>query len=228
MHQIGESHNGSLPPSYLFIERLMTRVRTRTPTYAGTDMTDADFVDFYELLELSPNANAATIERVFRYLAKKHHPDTSPTNDCDVFNKLMSAYETLCDPAKRAAYDAAYERHRDTKVKIVEGANAAGDDCVERYKLLSLLYSKRRSDFKKPGIGISSLEELVDFPAAVLEFHLWYFREKEWVAREESGTFAITAGGVDQIESMNQPVVTDRLRIEHRGEPVPQGQLLPS
>ena len=186
-----------------------------------------EFVDYYELLELSPNANANTIERVFRYLAKKHHPDTSPGNDCETFNKLMKAYETLHDPAKRAAYDAAYDRHQDEKVKIVEGANAAGDDCVERYKLLSVLYSKRRSNFKNPGIGLGSLEQLVDFPPEVLQFHLWYFREKDWVIREESGQFSISAGGVDQIESMNQPTVSSQLRIEHQPESRQEGQLLP-
>lgn len=189
-------------------------------------MNNEEFVDYYELLELSPNANAATVERVFRYLAKKHHPDSSPNNDCEMFNKLVNAYETLCDPAKRAAFDGAYERQQDAKIKIVEGANEAGNDCVERYKLLSILYSKRRSDFKKPGIGMGSLEEMVDFPPEVLEFHLWYFRQKEWVAREEGGQFSITAGGVDQVESMNQPAVTDHLRIEHRQEGLPQGQLL--
>jgi curved DNA-binding protein len=191
-------------------------------------MNDEEFVDFYELLELSPNANANTVERVFRYLAKKHHPDTSPGNDCEIFNNLVRAYETLRDPAKRAAYDAAYERQQDAKVQIIEGANAAGDDCVDRYKVLSVLYSKRRSNFKQPGIGMGTLEQLVGFPPGVLEFHLWYFREKEWVKREESGQFSISAGGVDHIESMNQPAVSDHLRLEHRPDALPQGQLLPS
>ena len=191
-------------------------------------MKDREFVDFYELLELSPNANAATVERVFRYLAKKNHPDTSPASDGIMFGKLVEAYETLRCPQKRAAYDIAYEQHKETRIKIAEGANAAGNDCVERYKLLSILYAQRRRDFKKPGIGLGSLEELVDFPPEVMQFHIWYFRQKDWVTREESGQFSITAAGVDQIESMNQPLVNNHLRLEHRNDALTQGQLLPT
>jgi curved DNA-binding protein len=33
------------------------------------------FVAYYETLQLSPNADQATIERVYRLLAKKYHPD---------------------------------------------------------------------------------------------------------------------------------------------------------
>ncbi|NNC65504.1 MAG: DnaJ domain-containing protein, partial [Gammaproteobacteria bacterium] len=31
--------------------------------------------DLYEILEISPNASHETIERVFRYLAQRYHPD---------------------------------------------------------------------------------------------------------------------------------------------------------
>ncbi|MGR9037200.1 MAG: DnaJ domain-containing protein, partial [Gammaproteobacteria bacterium] len=33
------------------------------------------FVDYYEVLEISPNANSETIDRIFRYLAQRYHPD---------------------------------------------------------------------------------------------------------------------------------------------------------
>ena len=38
-------------------------------------MVDQGFVDYYELLQLSPNADDETIHRVFRHLAKRLHPD---------------------------------------------------------------------------------------------------------------------------------------------------------
>ena len=66
-------------------------------------MTD-QFEDYYELLELSPNANHETIERVFRYFATKWHPDAG--GDKEKFTLLTRAFETLRDPATRAAYDA--------------------------------------------------------------------------------------------------------------------------
>ena len=37
--------------------------------------------DYYEILEVSPNANSETIERIFRYLAMRYHPDNRDTGD---------------------------------------------------------------------------------------------------------------------------------------------------
>jgi curved DNA-binding protein CbpA len=37
------------------------------------------FTDHYEVLEISPNANSETIERIFRYLASRYHPDNQDT-----------------------------------------------------------------------------------------------------------------------------------------------------
>ena len=33
-------------------------------------MTASDFIDYYEILEISPNANSATVQRMFRYFAQ--------------------------------------------------------------------------------------------------------------------------------------------------------------
>ena len=127
-------------------------------------MVSHQFVDHYETLEVSSNASGATIERVFRYLAKKHHPDIAVTNDRERFKKLVHAYEVVCDPASRAAYDRTYENEKQVKAELVVSANSAGDDCLERYQLLSLLYAQRKRNFKKPGIGISSLELMASCP----------------------------------------------------------------
>jgi len=179
-------------------------------------MPAAEFVDHYEVLEVSPNASGTTIERVFRYLAKKHHPDVAKAEDGDLFTQVVEAYEVLRNPQSRAAYDVHYERQKSVNTQLVAGANAAGDDCIERYKLLSILYGQRRREMKKPGIGIGTLETLVPFPPEVLNFHIWYFREKGWITREESGQFSISALGVDHIESMNLPAVSRKLRLEHQ------------
>jgi hypothetical protein len=39
-----------------------------------------DFIDFYEVLEISPNANSGTIERMFHYFAQLYHPDNRLTS----------------------------------------------------------------------------------------------------------------------------------------------------
>ncbi|MEO7964396.1 MAG: J domain-containing protein, partial [Gemmatimonadaceae bacterium] len=38
-------------------------------------MTSAPLPDHYETLQVSPRADQETIERVFRHLAKRYHPD---------------------------------------------------------------------------------------------------------------------------------------------------------
>ncbi|MGB7346588.1 MAG: DnaJ domain-containing protein [Pirellulaceae bacterium] len=184
-------------------------------------MSAQEFVDYYELLEVSPKASRSTIERVFRFLAKQHHPDVSKDGDDAFFRQLIDAFDTLQDPQKRAAYDTTYVKAKGQQAALAEGANAAGDDTVERYKLLSLLYAKRRQDIKKPGIGLATMENMVSYPPEVVGFHLWYFIEKKWIAREQSGQYSITAAGVDHIDSMNKPRVDEQLLLEHQKTRIP-------
>ena len=60
-------------------------------------MSAQAFVDYYELLQVSPNADEDTIQRVFRHLAKKHHPDASDERDPEHFNRLLEGYRILTD-----------------------------------------------------------------------------------------------------------------------------------
>lgn len=163
--------------------------------------TDQEFVDYYETLEASCNASFETIERTFRYLAKRFHPDCSEQGDRSRFNKIVVAYETLRDPEKRAAYDAKFEAQKNEQSAIVREAGHASSDTADRHRILTLLYAQRRRNMASPGIGIQTLEDMTGLPLEVLEFHMWFFREKGWINREESGTLSISASGVDKIEA---------------------------
>ena len=66
-----------------------------------------DAIDFYEVLQVSQNAEAETIHRVYRIMAARFHPDNPQTGDAERFLLLNDAYEALSDPEKRALYDAA-------------------------------------------------------------------------------------------------------------------------
>jgi len=63
--------------------------------------------NYYEFLQISPNADPETIHRVFQFLAARLHPDIPRTGDAEKFILLRQAYEVLSDPASRAVYDAA-------------------------------------------------------------------------------------------------------------------------
>jgi hypothetical protein len=180
-------------------------------------MTNEEFIDYYEVLEISSNANSETIERVFRYLAHRYHPDTSETSDGDRFNLLVEAYETLRDPESRAHYDVEHRKYQEDKADLVRDSEAAGTDSVDRLRLLSLFYAKRRRDFKNPGLGLVALEQILGCPAEILEFHVWYLREKGWVERQDCGLLAISAAGVDEIEANGQRWATSDRLITHEG-----------
>lgn len=63
--------------------------------------------DFYEVLQVSPNAEPEVIEAAYRRLARKYHSDVNPSPDATARTKEMNqAYEILRDPQKRAMYDA--------------------------------------------------------------------------------------------------------------------------
>lgn len=65
-------------------------------------MIASKFIDYYEVLEISPNVNSDTIERMFRYFAQRYHPDNSQTGDLTRFDVIVEAHNTLRDPVRRA------------------------------------------------------------------------------------------------------------------------------
>jgi curved DNA-binding protein len=57
----------------------------------------------YQTLGVNRDATADEIKRAYRKLASKHHPDRG--GDTQTFQEIQTAYDTLSDPQRRAAYD---------------------------------------------------------------------------------------------------------------------------
>ncbi len=70
----------------------------------------------------------------------------------------------------------------------------------QRREILAKFYKRRRDDARNPGLAIGGLEQQVDFSYEVLEFHLWFMQQREWLLRLESGMFTITYSGVEEHE----------------------------
>jgi DnaJ domain len=177
-------------------------------------MANVPVSDYYEDLQISPNADKEMIERVFRILAKRYHPDNTETGDAEKFNVLYKAYQVLSDPEKRAAFDAKYEELRASKWKIVEEASQSeGFENDERIRqgVLSLLYVARRQDALNPGMGIMEFEKLLGCPQHHMEFHVWYLKEKNRIRLTDTGEYAITADGVDKMAENDMLLRKDRL-----------------
>src|ERR1700677_2792792 len=90
------------------------------------------FVDFYEALEISPNADPDTIHRVYRILAQRFHTDNRETGSAERFRELTEAYKVLAEPETRASYDVAYQHARRLMWRIFDQPNAAQGGAAER------------------------------------------------------------------------------------------------
>ena len=48
-------------------------------------------VNYYDLLQINPRAEIETIDRVYRMLAARYHPDNQQTGDAERFRVLTEA-----------------------------------------------------------------------------------------------------------------------------------------
>ncbi|HAR94460.1 MAG TPA: molecular chaperone DnaJ [Deltaproteobacteria bacterium] len=175
-------------------------------------MSSDEFIDYYDLLQLSQNADTDTIERIFRHFARKYHPDNTETGDSDRFRLIVDAHKILSDPEKRAGYDVRYQDYWNRKWNLAFEADRQnpsheagsttdfGDDGKNRQNLMSILYAQRRQNMKRPGVGDYELARLLGLPLELIEFHIWYLKAKGWVEQLDTGQIAISASGVDEVE----------------------------
>ena len=178
--------------------------------------------DYYDDLQISPNADIETLERVYRLLAKRYHPDNGQTGSAEKFDLITQAYQILSKPEKRAAYDATYEETKARQWKTLSGASSSQgfkDDTLLRNSILSILYVERRNGSADSAIGLWRMEKMLGWPEKILEFHIWYLKEKGWIQPTDTGGYAITAAGVDIVEEHNLIVREDRLLPHNRKRP---------
>ena len=75
--------------------------------------------DPYKVLQVDPEAEDEVIEAAYRRLARKYHPDVSPTRESlDRMVAINQAWELLKDPMRRAAVDRARARAATTTARV--------------------------------------------------------------------------------------------------------------
>lgn len=160
--------------------------------------------DYYDVLQVSDAAEPETINRVYRMLAQRYHPDNKDTGNVTRFRELTEAYEVLSDPERRAQYDAVHQRIWRDRWKIADEGNSGDCDVrseqIGRLTLLELLYSRRRTEPRQPSMTVLDLEALIGRPREHLEFSIWYLTQKRYVARGDDSALTITAEGVEHLE----------------------------
>lgn len=82
-------------------------------------MRDISMENYYEILQVSQNASKEIIDKAFKTLAKKYHPDANtPENKAfaeEQFKKINAAYEFLSNEENRKKYDEELKKSNQTK-----------------------------------------------------------------------------------------------------------------
>ena len=161
-------------------------------------------VNYYDLLQINPQAEIETVDRVYRILAGRYHPDNQHTGDSERFLLLKEAYDVLSDPAKRREYDQQFEAGPAGPLPVFLGkefADGIDSEAKIRIGVLCLLYSKRRANPDYAALSLLDMERIMAFPRERLLFALWYLRAKHFVEQDNRSSFIISADGVDYLES---------------------------
>jgi curved DNA-binding protein CbpA/uncharacterized protein YecT (DUF1311 family) len=90
------------------------------------------FINYYDLLEISPSASPRVIKSAYRALVQQHHPDINPKDPtAEEKTKLLNeAYDILSDLKKKSAYDVEFKAYTDSKTKN----NQHSDSSQNQYK----------------------------------------------------------------------------------------------
>ena len=77
-------------------------------------------INYYEILEVSENASKEVIEKAYKALAKKYHPDLNKENPKEAeakMKQLNEAYEVLIDENKRENFNKVLEKKRQIEMQ---------------------------------------------------------------------------------------------------------------
>jgi len=173
--------------------------------------------DYYELLEISPQATEDTIHRVYRYMAARYHPDNLGTGNLEKFTQLTSAYKVLSEPNRRSEYDAQRATRQPTirnpMSSTVDFMEQGAGDLNRRLAVLAILYYRRRIYPNSPEVSLAEIEQRMGFPRDYLDFTTWYLAKKRYITRADNSDFTLTVEGVDFIETQRAtiPLLDDLL-----------------
>ena len=167
-------------------------------------MSEKKNEDYYDVLQISTNAEPETINRVYRMLAQRYHPDNQQTGNESRFRTLTEAYSVLSDPEKRARYDVAHQQQQQDRWRLVTtGAQTENDfemEQIVRLSVLEALYTKRRLEPASPGIPFREFEKLTGRPREYLEFTIWFLQKKKFVEYDDKSCLSLTVEGAEYLE----------------------------
>ena len=101
--------------------------------------------NFYKILEVDKDASIDVIEKAYKVLAKKYHPDLQQTEEQkrkaeEKIKDINEAYETLKDEEKRKKFNIEYEREY-TKNTAVKNDNSSASNIYKTQNTYRQTYS---------------------------------------------------------------------------------------
>ncbi len=167
--------------------------------------------DHYEVLGIDPESVSETMHRAYATLAQKYHPKNAATGNAEMFDAINVAYEVLCDPIRRRAFDELQgigQESSGPKFSGLEFFDALGRETVLRSAILCLLYDRRRSRPSAPSLSMRHIEIMVEATAIELSSALWYLKQKGLAASDDKSSLQITVEGMDFLVS-KKPLAED-------------------
>jgi curved DNA-binding protein len=170
--------------------------------------------DYYDVLQVSTVAEPETINRVFRLLAQRFHPDNQQTGNESRFRTILEAYSVLSDPEQRAKYDVMHDQQRQERWRLVTSGDQIENDFemeqATRLTMLEALYTKRRLEPDTAGVSMQDLEKLIGRAREHLQFTVWYLLQKQFVQRDEQWHLTLTVEGAEFLEDSYRTKVQRR------------------
>ena len=104
--------------------------------------------NYYEILEVDIHASSEMIERAFKLLAKRYHPDTQPQEKKqwaeEEFKKINEAYEVLSNKDTRKAYSEELEFEKSNELNLLYNEKESLAEQVRNLQLeLNLLKNNK-------------------------------------------------------------------------------------
>lgn len=120
--------------------------------------------NYYDILEVSKNASPEIIEKAYKTLVKKYHPDLQQDENKNKYEekikKINEAYDILSDPEKRKKYDL---NLKNTEISIND-YNSLYQENINLKNNLNILKEKLnylnniQNNYKKNNLNYNNLE----------------------------------------------------------------------
>ncbi len=122
--------------------------------------------NYYELLEVNPKASKEIIEKAYRVLVKKYHPDLYQGDEKLIAQKkvqeLNEAYHVLSDNFLREQYDIELEREKENRYSNISYENSRRKNNVRQENNVAENYENQGKQHK-----VGTFMSLVDLSKSI-------------------------------------------------------------